>query len=309
MAVRQFTSEGTLLVLLLFVASGAGGAPQRQVWLRLAGSMADGGENEDPPDVEVPGAGADEITSPGGGSSVDDRPTSAGTTAAGALRHRTLFQPLPPGLDPTATRPSARAPSGSTPLEVVLSGAGTHFGIGQKPDVTTWGDGSVPPPARKPAGGSSSCAPPGSRSATGAPPLEHSTGTHGFCPLALGPGGRSPIGALEGGAMPGAAQEPPGGSYSRAPPGSRGIRDGPGLEWRDAVAEFVRYEVTRSLVTMLRGSTPRPAERRGRSRRSSLLCHGTTRSRRRPLTSSARGTSQLLRPYFVRFVLPPRRQR
>jgi len=34
------------------------------------------------------------------------------------------------------------------------------------------------------------------------------------------------------------------------------------------VAEVVRSEVTRSLVTMLRGSTPRPAERRGRARRS-----------------------------------------
>jgi len=39
--------------------------------------------------------------------------------------------------------------------------------------------------------------------------------------------------------------------------------------WRDAVAEVVRSEVTRSLVTMFRGSTPRPAERRGRARRSS----------------------------------------
>ena len=36
------------------------------------------------------------------------------------------------------------------------------------------------------------------------------------------------------------------------------------------MAEVVRSEVTRSLVTMLRGSTPRPAERRGRARRSSL---------------------------------------
>jgi len=35
------------------------------------------------------------------------------------------------------------------------------------------------------------------------------------------------------------------------------------------VPELVRYEVTRSLVTMLRGSTPRPADRRGRARRSS----------------------------------------
>jgi len=33
------------------------------------------------------------------------------------------------------------------------------------------------------------------------------------------------------------------------------------------VAEVVRSEVTRYLVTMLRGSTPTPAERRGRARR------------------------------------------
>jgi len=45
--------------------------------------------------------------------------------------------------------------------------------------------------------------------------------------------------------------------------------DGQGLEWRDAVAEDVRSEVSRSLVTMLRGSTPGPADRRGRARRSS----------------------------------------
>ena len=69
--------------------------------------------------------------------------------------------------------------------------------------------------------------------------------------------------------MPNSAREPAGGSSSRAPPGSRGARDGQGLEWRDAVAEVVRSEVTRSLVTMLRGSTPRPAERRGSARRSS----------------------------------------
>jgi len=70
--------------------------------------------------------------------------------------------------------------------------------------------------------------------------------------------------------MPDSAREPAGGSSIRAPPGSRGARDGQGLEWRDAVAEVVRSEVTRSLVSMLRGSTPRPAERRGRARRSSL---------------------------------------
>jgi len=67
---------------------------------------------------------------------------------------------------------------------------------------------------------------------------------------------------------------------SRALPGSRGARDGQGLEWRDAVAEVVRSEDTRSLVTMLRGSTPRPAERRGRARRSS-------RRRRRDNSSSS----------------------
>ena len=48
-----------------------------------------------------------------------------------------------------------------------------------------------------------------------------------------------------------------------------GCRGWPGLEWRNAVAEVVRSEVSRSLATMLRGSTSRPAERRGRDRRSS----------------------------------------
>jgi len=46
------------------------------------------------------------------------------------------------------------------------------------------------------------------------------------------------------------------------------------------MAEFVRSEVTRSLVTMLRGCTPRPAERRGRARRSA-------RRRRRDNSSSS----------------------
>jgi len=156
---------------------------------------------------------------------VDDRHTSAGTTDAGARGQRTLFQPLPSGLDPTGTRPPAGAPSGTSHLEVAPPGAGTHIGGGQPPDVTTSGGGSVPPPAREPAGGSS----------------------------------------------------------SRAPPGSRSARDGQGLEWRDAVAEVVRSEVTRSLVTMLRGSTPRPAERRGRARRSS-------RRRRRDDSSSSSTT-------------------
>jgi len=56
--------------------------------------------------------------------------------------------------------------------------------------------------------------------------------------------------------MPESAREPVGGSSSRAPPGSRCAREGQGLEWRDAVAKIVRFEVTRSLVTMLKGSTP-----------------------------------------------------
>jgi len=44
--------------------------------------------------------------------------------------------------------------------------------------------------------------------------------------------------------MPDSAREPAVGSSSRASPGSRGARDGQGLEWRDAVAEGVRSEVT-----------------------------------------------------------------
>jgi len=87
--------------------------------------------------------------------------------------------------------------------------------------------------------------------------------------------------------MPGSAREPAGGSSGRAPPGSRGARDGEGLDWRDAVAEVVRYEATRSLVTMLRGSTPRPAERRGRARRSSR--------RRRRDNSSCSSTTDVSR--------------
>ena len=209
---------------------------------------------------------------------MDDRHTSAGTTDAGARGQRTLFQPLPPGLYPTGTRPLAGAPSGSTHLEAAPPGAGTHFGLGQPPDVTTWGGGSVPPPAREPSGGSSSRAPSGSRSSKGAPARDHSAGTHGIGSPALGPGGISPLATLEGGAMPDWAREPAGGISSRDPAGSRGARDGQGLEWRDAVAEVVRSEVTRSLVSMLRGSTPRPAERRGRARRS---------SRRRPRDNSS----------------------
>jgi len=83
--------------------------------------------------------------------------------------------------------------------------------------------------------------------------------------------------------MPDSAREPAGGSSCRAPPGLRGARDGQGLEWRDDVAEFARSEVTRSLVTMLRGSTPRPTERRGRARRPS-------RRRRRDNSSSSSTT-------------------
>jgi len=214
------------LVLLPLVPSAAGGAPQRQVRLSPAGSMADGRGNGDPPGVDVPGIRGDGSYPPGGGSSVDDRQTSAGTTDAGARGQRTLFQPLPPGFDPTGTRPPAGAPSGSTHHEVAPPGGGTHFGGGQPPDVTTWGGGSVPPPAREPAGGSSSRAPPGSRSAKGAPAREYSAGTYGIGPSALGPGGRSPLGAWEGGSMPDSAREPASGSSSRAPPGSRGARDG-----------------------------------------------------------------------------------
>ena len=129
--------------------------------------------------------------------------------------------------------------------------------------------GATPPPAREPAGGSSSRAPPGSRSAKRAPAREHGARTHGIGPPALGLRGRSPLGAWEGGAIPDSARKPASGSSSRAPAGSRGARKGQGLEWRDAVAEVVRSKVTRSLVTMLPGSTPRPAECRGRGRRSS----------------------------------------
>jgi len=187
------------LVLVPLVPSAAVGAPKRQVWLSPAGSMADGGGHGDPPGVDVPGVGGDGSPRPGGGSSVDDRHTSAGTTYAGALGQRTLFQPFPPGLDLTGTRPPAFAPLGSTHPEVAPPGAGTHLGGVQPPDVTTWGDGSVPPPAREPAGESSSRAPPGSQSSKGAPAREHSAGTYGIGPAALGPGGRSPLGAWEAG--------------------------------------------------------------------------------------------------------------
>ena len=214
---------------------------------------------------------------------VDDRHASSGTTDAGARGQRDLFQPLPPGLDPTGTLPPAGAPSASTYPEAAPSGAGTHVGGRQLPFVTTWGGGYVPPPAREPAGGSSSRAPPGSRSSKGAPARERSAGTHGIGPPALGPGGRSPHGVWEGGAMPDSAREPACASSSGASPASRGARDGQGLEWRDAVAEGVRSEVIRSLVTMLRGSTLRPPEHRVRARRSS-------RRRRRDDSSSSSTT-------------------
>jgi len=176
---------------------------------------------------------------PGGGSSLDDRHTSSGTTDAGARGQRTWFQPLPQGLDPTGTRPPASAPSGSTHPEVAPPGAGTHIGGGQPPDVSTWGGGSVPPPAREPERGSSSRAPPGSWSSRGAPVREHRDGTYGIGPPALGPCGTSPLAAWEEGAKPDSALEPAVGSCSRAPPGSRSARDGQGLECRDAVAEVV----------------------------------------------------------------------
>jgi len=173
--------------------------------------MADAGGHGDPPGVEVSGVGGDGTSPPGGGSSVDDRHTSAGTTDAGARGQRTLFQSLPPGLDPTGTRRPAGTPLGRTHPEVAPSGSGTQFGGGQPRDETTRGGGSVPLPTREPAGESS----------------------------------------------------------SRAPRSSLGARNGQGLEWRDVVAEVVRSEVTQSVVTMLLGSTRRPAESRGRGRRSS----------------------------------------
>ena len=146
------------MVLLPLMPSAEGGAPQRQDWLSPAGLMADGGGHGDPPGVEVPGGGGDGTCPLGGGSSVDDRQTSPGTTDAGARGQRTLFQPLPRGLDPTGTRHPAGAPSGSTP-EVALSLAGTPYSGEKPPDVTTWGGGSVPPPAREPANRSSSQVP------------------------------------------------------------------------------------------------------------------------------------------------------
>jgi len=105
------------LVLLPLVPSAAGGAPQRQVWLSPAGSIADGGGNGDPPGVEVPGVGGDRSFPPGGGSSVDHRHISAGITDAGARGQRTLFQPLPPasirlGLAPRRARPRVVLPRG-----------------------------------------------------------------------------------------------------------------------------------------------------------------------------------------------------
>jgi len=208
------------------VPIAAGGAPQRQVWLIPAGSIAFGGRHGDPPVVEVPGVGGDGSSPAGGGSSVDDRRTRAGTTVVSARGQRSLFQPLAPGLDPTGTRPPAGAASGTNQPEGAPSGPGTPSGGGKSPDVIPWGSGSVPPPAREPAGGSS----------------------------------------------------------CRAPPGSRGARDGQGLEWREAVGEGIRSEGSRSLVTVIRGSTREPSERRRRAWRS-------FRQRRRDDSSSSSTTN------------------
>ena len=141
----------------------------------------------------------------------------------------------------------------------------------------------MPRQSREPAGGSSSRATSGSRSAKSALAGEHGAGTHGIVPPSLGPGGRSISGTWEWGQMPGSARKPAGGSSRRSRSGSRGARKGQGIQWRDAVAEVVLSEITRSLVTMLRGSTPRPAKCRGRVRRSS-------RRRQRDDSSSASTT-------------------
>jgi len=127
----------------------------------------------------------------------------------------------------------------------------------------------VPSQAREPAGWSSCRAAQGSRRAKGAQAHEHSTGTRCVGPPTRGPGGRSLFGAWEGGSMPDSARAPAVGSSCRAAPGSRGARDGEGLEWRNAVAEVVRSGVSRLLVTILRGSALRPSERQGRAWRSS----------------------------------------
>jgi len=81
-AVRQPASGGTSLVLFPMVPSAAGGAPQRQVWLSPAGSMADGGGNGDPPGVQVPGAGGDGSSSP----EADRRLTIATSVQAPRMR-------------------------------------------------------------------------------------------------------------------------------------------------------------------------------------------------------------------------------
>jgi len=109
--------------------------------------------------------------------------------------------------------------------------------------------------------------------------------------------------------MPVSEREPAGGSSSRAPPGSWSARDGQGLQWRDAVAKVVRFEVTRSLVLMLRGLTPRPAERQGRARPSALR-----RQRDNSSSSSTTGISSMGDESAVAALLGalrahPRRQR
>ena len=216
-AVRQPASGVTWMVQLTLVRSAVGGAPQRQDWLSPARSMTDEGGHGDPPGVEVLGVGGDGTSPPEGGSSVVDRPTSAGPMDLGACGERSLVQPLSPGLDPTRTFPMAGEPSGCTHLEAAASRGGTHFGGGQTPDVNTWGGGSVPPPAQIPAGASSSFAPPGSRSAKGAPAREHGAGNRSIGPKALGLGGRSPLGAWDGKALPESAWEPAGWSSRRDP--------------------------------------------------------------------------------------------
>ena len=59
--------------------------------------------------------------------------------------------------------------------------------------------------------------------------------------------------------------------------------EGLGLDWRDAVAEVVRSEVTRSLSTVLRSATPKTDGRRRGAKRS---------SRRRRYSSSSSSTSE-----------------
>ena len=198
------------MVLPFLVPSAAGAAPHRQVILSPACSIADGGVDEASSGVEVPGVERERVSPPGGGSSVDNGHTSAGTTDAYARGQRTLFQPLPLGLNPTGSRLPEEASSGSHHPETSLFSSGTHLCVGGSPDITTRGGGSLSPSAREPVGGSSSRSPQGSRSAMGASLHEHCAKAHGIGPPALGLGGRSPLGDREGGAMPVSAREPAG---------------------------------------------------------------------------------------------------